>query len=278
MKNILVPTDFSENAFNALQYAIDFYTNEACNFYVLHVKPVINISGDSTYLLSTQNIEQNYTEAVKLQLEQLIKKVNELPTKKAHHQFFSLVDYNHLIDSINHHINEKSIDLVVMGTKGASGLKEVIIGSNTGDVIKKVHCTTLVVPENARFTPIKEVAFPTDFSMFYSIETLLPLLNLIYKTKASLRVLHISKKEVDLDDSQKDNKSLLEDFFAESDLNFHYLTNSKVEDAVQCFVESRDINMIAMVAKNLNYFQQILFHTKVEKISYHTNVPFLVLH
>jgi hypothetical protein len=56
-----------------------------------------------------------------------------------------------------------------------------------------------------------------------------------------------------------------------------YIPNSKAEDAVQCFVESRDIDMIVMVAKNLNYFQQILFHSKVEKISYHTNVPFLVL-
>jgi hypothetical protein len=56
------------------------------------------------------------------------------------------------------------------------------------------------------------------------------------------------------------------------------LTNKKVEDAVQHFVESRHVDLIAMVAKNLNYFQQILFHTKVEEISYHTDIPFLVLH
>ena len=47
---------------------------------------------------------------------------------------------------------------------------------------------------------------------------------------------------------------------------------------MQCFVESRNVDVIAMVAKNLNYFQQILFHTKVEEISYHTDIPFLVLH
>ena len=59
---------------------------------------------------------------------------------------------------------------------------------------------------------------------------------------------------------------------------FLFLTNKKIEGAIQCFVESRAINMICMVAKNLNYFQQILFHSKVEEISYHTEVPFLVLH
>ena len=60
--------------------------------------------------------------------------------------------------------------------------------------------------------------------------------------------------------------------------SFHFLTNNNIEDAVQCFVESRDIDMIAMVAKNLNYFQRILFMPTVEEISYHSDVPFLVLH
>jgi hypothetical protein len=56
------------------------------------------------------------------------------------------------------------------------------------------------------------------------------------------------------------------------------LTNMNVEDIVQCFVESRSVDMIAIVTKNLNYFQQILFHSKVEKINYHSDGPFLVIH
>ena len=71
---------------------------------------------------------------------------------------------------------------------------------------------------------------------------------------------------------------MLEDFFIHHKYSFHFLTNKRVEDAVQCFVESMGVNMIVMVAKNLNYFQQILFHDKIEEISYHTDVPFLVLH
>jgi len=73
-------------------------------------------------------------------------------------------------------------------------------------------------------------------------------------------------------------KELLEDYFSPLPHSFHYLTNKKVEDAVQYFIENRNINMICMVAKNLNYFQHILFHSKVEAISYNTKTPFLVLH
>jgi hypothetical protein len=165
-----------------------------------------------------------------------------------------------------------------MGTKGASGLKKFIVGSNTGDVIKKVQCTTLVVPENARFTKLEEIAFPTDFTLFYDIETLQLISDILDKYNASLRILHISRKAEELNINQHKNKELLEDYFSNHKLSFHFLTNKKIDFAVQCFTESRGINMIIMVAKNLNYFQHILFHSKVEEISYHTDVPFLVLH
>ena len=165
-----------------------------------------------------------------------------------------------------------------MGTKGASGLKKLIVGSNTADVIKKVQCSTLVVPENASYTAIKEVAFPTDFLASFSYRMLDNISQILEQSLGSLRIIHVKKKEEELNHEQKENKELLEEFFSDHPVSFHYLTNNKLEDAIQCFVESRNIDLIVMVAKHLNYFQQILFHTKVENISYHTDIPFLVLH
>ena len=165
-----------------------------------------------------------------------------------------------------------------MGTKGASGLKKYLVGSNTGDVITKVKCNTLIVPENANFIKIREIAFPTDFSLAYTIHKLEPIIEIMKAYNSSLRIVHISKKKVELDSDQIKNKELFEDFFNRQKYSFHFLTNTKIEDAIQCFIESRDIDLITMVAKNLNYFQQILFHSKVEEISYHTDIPFLVLH
>ncbi len=95
---------------------------------------------------------------------------------------------------------------------------------------------------------------------------------------AAVRILHINKRDVELNNEQQKNREYLEDYFSNNQYSFHFLTNKHIEDAVQCFVESRDIDLITMVAKNLNYFQKILFHPTVENISYHTNVPFLVLH
>ena len=173
---------------------------------------------------------------------------------------------------------KKNIDMIVMGTKGATGLKKLIIGSNAADVIKKVKCTTLIVPENATYNTLEEIAFPTDYYLTYGVDLLNPLFEIIQTHQSSLRVLHITNKSEMLNLSQQNNKDNLYDYFSNFEVSFHNLTNKKVEDAIECFVQSRDIQMIVMVAKNLNYFQQILFHSKVEEISYHTDIPFMVIH
>ena len=279
MKSILLPTDFSDNSWNAIQYAISFFEKTNCHFYILHVNILNNTSTiDTPYVASSNVIEDVYNKSSKKQLRELLKRISkELPHNKKH-KFYSLTDYNFFIESIRTHIQEKSIDIIVMGTKGATGIKKLIVGSNTGDVITKVPCTTLVVPENAKFNGITEIAFPTDLSLSYHIQTLQPISEVLEEFHPFLRILHISKKKEGLNTNQQKHKELLEDYFINNDYSFHFLTNDNIEDAVQCFVESRDIDMIVMVAKNLNYFQRMLFLPTVEEISYHTDVPFLVLH
>ncbi|ARV07111.1 universal stress protein [Polaribacter sp. SA4-10] len=279
MKTILLPTDFSDNSWNAIEYAINFFKDSNCNFYLLHVNKLSNIvTNDYPYIPTQDIIEDVYIKPAKTELKKILKKIaTKFPNNKKH-KFYTLTDYNFFIDSLRKHIEEKKVDMIVMGTKGASGLSKYIIGSNTGDVITKVKCTTLVVPENAKFKKIEEVAFPTDFSLTNDLQLLHPIAEILEENDSSLRIVNISKRSAKLNIEQQKNKELLEDYFFNYKHSFHFLTNKKVEAAIQCFVESRDIDIITMVAKNLNYFQQILFHTKVEEISYHTDVPFLVLH
>ena len=93
-----------------------------------------------------------------------------------------------------------------------------------------------------------------------------------------LRIVQIVKNDEETTDFQLENKEFLANYFAEEKHSFHRITNKKIEDGVQSFVESRDTDMIIMIAKSLNLFQRILFRPTVEEISYHTEIPFLVLH
>ena len=281
MKSILLPTDFSENSWNAIEYALNYFSNTACTFYLLHVNPLTQVTiSEIDYNYSTTPIlaENLYTKPAKKKLNVLLKKIATHFSNNPKHAFYTINDTDFFIDAVRNQVKEKKIDLIVMGTKGASGLKKLIIGSNTADIITKVKCNTLVIPENAKFKALKQIAFPTDLLQFYGVTTLEPILENLEQFKASLKIVHINKKELNLNKDQEKNKDFLEDYFSNFNHSFSFLTNTNIEAGIEHFVESKNIDMIVMIAKNLNYFQQILFHNKVEEISYQTDVPFLVLH
>ena len=182
-------------------------------------------------------------------------KIEHLPLN-VKHEFKPLALYGFLTDHIKSQVKEKKIDLIIMGTKGSTGLKSVSIGSNTGDVITKVPCTVLAVPEHAVYSRIKEIGFPSDFQLKYDHKILETLKDILLLKKSALRLLYVSLKNEKLSPIQE----------------------NKIDDSIQCFTESRNLDMLVMVAKNLNFLERILFRPTVEKISYHTKVPFLVIH
>lgn len=279
MKNILIPTDFSENAWNAIEYALRFFARSNCNFYILHV----STSSNSNYhekenLTENTNVVSVAKSPAKKLLQQTIKRIIKSPYVNSKHRFYPVMDTNYVVNSIRKQVAEKKIDFIVMGTRGESGLNNLAVGRNTGNVITKVKCTTLVVPENAKYVNLKEVAFPTDFSFFYHAETLQPMADIVEANHAAVRALHISNIQESLNEDQKENKEFLNDYFSSQEHSFHFIANNNIEEAVQNFVENKQINLIAMLAKNLNYFQKILFHQTTSKVSYYTDVPFLVLH
>ncbi|WP_025743255.1 universal stress protein [Aquimarina pacifica] len=278
MKNILLPTDFSENSWNAILYAISFFKKNQCNFYLLHISPFEGVTNGISLQSASSFFSDEEQESVAAKFENLLKKCEKLPLNPKH-TFFTVHEYVFFVDSIRKQVAEKKIDFMVMGTKGATGLKEKTIGSKTGDVITKVKCPVLVIPEKATYVKPKEIAFPTDYNIFYKSRVLNTLTNILEMNCGALRIVHIAKSEKELTKLQKKNKDFLNNYLGEEITHsFHFLSNPNIEEAVQCFVESRDISLITMIAKNLNFFQRILFHPTIEKISYHITIPFLVLH
>ncbi|WP_318312796.1 universal stress protein [Flagellimonas crocea] len=278
MKNILVPTDFSQNSIQALKYAQVLFSSVECNFYLLYVGTLLDTKNDAVTFQEEAGADSG--ESTKKKLTDLVKQTRHQSTE-ANHFFFSLHEYGFFIPTIKKHLEENDIDLIVMGTKGASGLKEKVLGTNAGDVITKVQCNTLVVPEQVHLSKPREIAFPTDFNIFYSLRILRPMEEVVKLGKAQFRIMNALQEGAQLNEAQETNKEYLLDIMEETfpeRYSFHTITNKKVKSAIQCFVESKDIDMMVMVAKNLNFIQQILFDSTVEKISFHTKVPFYVIH
>lgn len=278
MKNILIPTDFSDNAWNALVYGISFFKKTHCTFHIVHVNAInTNASGEAAMYVSPEILESTILAESREQLKDLSHRIEQLPLN-VKHEFHIKAIYGFLTDQLKDLVKKKNIDLIIMGTKGASGLKSVSIGSNTGNVITKVPCTLMAVPEDATYEKIEEIGFPSDLNLAYNVRILDTIKDIILLKKSALRLLYVSSKGEELNANQIKIKNLLLDYYKETECTFHEVTGKHIDESVQCFTESRNLDMLIMVAKNLNFLERILFRPTVEKISYHTKVPFLVIH
>jgi nucleotide-binding universal stress UspA family protein len=278
MMNILIPTDFSENAQNAIAYALAYFSDVAVNFYILHVSHTHTITKEEEQeLFSDFDTEMQTVKSTSATLREEIRKY-QIRSQNPAHSFFPLHENLNLVEAIRKNVIEKEIDYILMGTKGTTKINGAEMGSNTCDVITKVKCPILVIPENAKFNGIKNIAFLTDYNCIYRNKIITRLSETLDLHRSPLRVLHIKAQNTGLTAAQTDNKGFLHYFFKDKKHSFHFVDNKDLEIGIQDFVETWDISLVSIVAKNLNLIQRLLFRPAVKSVSYSVNVPFLVLH
>lgn len=276
-KRILLPTDFSKNAQNAARYALDLYKDQNCDFYFLNAYQVKGYSTSS--MMVPEPREDAYEKAKNKSKDGLANLMDALKLNKnsAKHTYKTISAFNSLFYAIKDTIAKKDIDLIVMGTKGSTGSKAVIFGTNTMNIMEKVtECPVIGVPSEYGFSPLKEIVFPTNYKTVYKRKMLASLLEIAKMHKASIRVLFVSK-ESELSQEQENNKELLDAEIDGIEHSFHTLMGKNVADRIQSFMESRGSDMVAFINKKHLFFGSILSNPLIKKIGYDLTTPVLVL-
>jgi nucleotide-binding universal stress UspA family protein len=277
MKRILVPTDFSRNALNAARYALDLYWEIPCEFYFMNVFHIGGYSIDTLRLPEAS--DPAYVAGKKESEDGLAKLLRMLGVHcdNPRHTYFTLSSYNSLVYAIKKTIEEKNIDIIVMGTKGITGAESILFGTNTIDVIEDIQeCPVLAIPEKYSFTRPKEIVFPTDFKSTYARKEMNHLKEIVQLHNGSVRVLHI-KTEKQLSLEQKAIKELLDIQLENTSHTFHELKDIKVHKGIGAFVESRSANLIAFINKKHGFFDKLLRKPLVKELGFHYNIPVLAL-
>lgn len=276
MKKILLPTDFSKNAWNAIEYALHFFKEEKCTFYLLNTYtpsfyrvdylvggPVQSAIPDVGVDISLKGLE--------FALERIKKEY-----KNPNHTFETLSAFNTLTDEVHELCDEGKVDMVVMGTQGASGAKEFFLGSNTVHVIRKATVPVLAVPQDYDFKPIEKVLLPTGYWSKYKPEEFKPLIDLVKKIGATLHVVHAAEGH-DLNKSQLANKEHLHKLLKGVQTVFQDVTEDYMPNIVHSYVKKNRIGLIAMMNRKHSFLDKLILKQNVDAVGYHSEVPFLVL-
>ena len=276
MFNILLPTDFSKNAWNAISYALRLFKEQECTFYILHTYTPAFYRMD--YLVggpSFSAIPDVGVEKALAGLEKTLEDINR-EFSNPRHQFKTLSAFNLLTDEINDVSEDKAIDLVIMGTKGATGAKEVFMGTNAVYVIRKAMMPVLIIPEEASYKPIKRILFACDFWSRYQSDEINALTDMANIFGSEITIIHITE-EYALTDGQLKNKTHLDSLLKGIPHQFEDLQNGLMPGAVMNYLSDSDFDLLVMMNRRHSLIEQLLWPQNVERIGFQVKIPFLVI-
>ena len=276
MKSILIPTDFSRNAWHAITYALLLYKDEPCTFYLLHTYAPAFYRMD--YMMGGPEVSAIPDVGVDLSLMGLETTLADIQRDFPNplHRFELLSAFNTLTDEIRDVVDRKAIDLVVMGTRGASGVKEYFLGSNTVFVLRKIQVPVLVVPAETMFNPVRTLLLPSDFLHKYRRKEIRPALDLARAQQSRVILLHVGGQDF-LTETQRANKLHLERLMGDLDYEFAAEHGGEMPNAILNYSGEHPIDMLVMMNPQHSFLERLLTRQNVDQIGFHVKIPFLVL-
>lgn len=269
MKNLLVPTDFSEQAENALKVAVQIAKKRNSEIYLLH-------SIELPVQLATARESSGLPEPLfYMELARKhFRKFREKPYLKDV-VIHEVVGHNEIYEEIETACKKNNIDLIIMGSTGASGFKEMFVGSNTEKVVRTSSTPVLVIKDKYPKFEINDFVFATDFSdkfkkAFIKAEEFAHIIDakihlLLVNTPASFK-------------TSKESNKLMQDFVKEMNLTNYSLNvynDVSVEKGILNFAKSINAQLIGMATHGRKGISHFLNGSISEDMVNHANVPII---
>ena len=275
MKKILLPTDFSDVANNAFVHALELASRLNAELLLLHTYelPVVD---NQFFPQNYQTIFDSLEMANFERFKDLMPKLHAIAEERklGHVRFSHIIMDGDLVYNIKECINREGIDLIVMGTTGATGWKEFFIGTNTGEVISSVSVPVYGVPVGVDYTFIKNIGFTTRFREKDKV-SLQKTIEIAKKNLAKVKCLYVKTAFSDVEDTE------IEDWkktFAHEPVQFFVAENDDVMETILDFITSQEIDVLAMVTHKRNFFVSFFESSLAEKVTNRSSIPVLVLH
>jgi nucleotide-binding universal stress UspA family protein len=287
MKKILVPTDFSENAANALVYAIQLVKLVNGKLIIFHNADFpLNYTGTNIFpggdlgmgidpaypagVLNNPELEHIQQERI----NQLATRVrqdmgNTIPVK-------TFYKYGSFTDNLSEVIREEQADLVVMGTHGASTFLDRLVGTNTASVIKNSLVPVLAIPAEARFKPIKHIAYAVDLESDEDI-FLDQLIAFAKPFGAIITLVHIKTE------NQPDkitDRMLLKELRTRYPGQYLQMTERQgktVAQGLEEFIIESGSDLLAIGIHKHGFFHSVFHSTVPEQLVFHNTIPVVAL-
>lgn len=266
MMRILIPTDFSDNARKALDYALTLFGDAQPEVTLLNTWQIPHTGVGM--LVSIEDILRDESERTMADLVEELKADtrNSFPIN-------GVVRAGSLAEVIRGLLREVKYDYVVMGTLGADDVKKKLLGSNTANVVSSCPVPVLVVPVNVALTTPSKVAIATDFKGLKESQ-LKPVTALVKKFNAAFLAIHVEKEAVTVGDDE--SAAWLAPFNGARP-ELVTIVSDDVAEGVDDYVNANGVDLLAVIRHEYGFFEGLFHRSVSRKLSMYVDCPMLVM-
>ncbi|MEL6251344.1 MAG: universal stress protein [Bacteroidota bacterium] len=274
MKTYLFATDFSVHAREALQYAIPFVKNMKGDLLLYHTYDFANPYVEVPPYLLDKLAEDKEKAAIKelKALQAFVAKVDpELPCTYT-------TSNGPFVSNLIGFAKEEEVAAILMGTKGASGLKKIFVGSNTADVLGNAQCPVIAIPEKTTFSGIKKIVYAADFRDENGF-ILRQLRDLAKNFDAEIEILYVVIENSNLDLDVYDwYQVAVKEILLDQKVSFKVAREKDVRTGISKYIAENPADLLVMATHKMNWFKRLFKPSEAKNQAYHIQAPMLVFH
>lgn len=279
MKKIIVPTDFSDSAHNALNYA-----KHIAGIYELPLK-VVHVCHPQVTVMHEYAVHVDMDTVLKVKEKQLSEFIAKYPDQGPEQQ---IVDNGEIEqetmlgmvgDSLINLSKHKDVKMMVMGTTGESGFLPKIFGSIAANVSQKAECPVLLVPPFRTFEGIDKIMYACNFDELDN-KAIEELIHLTKRFEASIHLVHVNEKgrKRDRDMTAIDVDSIIENTDLKHALMISEVNHDSVWEGLSDYAQEEAIDLCVIASKKRSFWENIIHHHHAGEIIRHVELPILLIH
>ncbi len=274
MKTIIIPTDFSPIATNALHFGIDMAKAINASILLLHVYQVpVSFTDTPIVLVSIEDLRKGAEE----QIEKLKKEVEHLTSGSV--KVYTETRMGNVTDELETLCNKINPFAVVMGTKGSSGVERILFGSNTLNAIRHLNWPVICVPPGKAFGHgIKKIGFACDFRDVVKSTPTRFIKEFVKEFNAELHVLNVDHDNKHFKPETPEQSILLHTLLEEANPSYHFIEHADIEDGINEFAEKNNLDLIITIPKKHKLLQGIFKPSSTKQLVYQAHVPVMCVH
>jgi len=270
MVNILVPTDLSEVSKVAADYAVKMANRLEANLTLIHVVTIV-VPVRSAYQRQLKNEEDNLVRRTQEEMITAMKPVAQ------HVRFAAPVQYHVAIGSpfsetLLREAKKLRTGLIVIGTLGASGLKKMVMGSNTTALIADSHIPVLAVPSEAEFKGLKDIVYACDMrKLKKELKQLIPYATIFDST---IHIVHVVTNGQSVVEIEEKMERIIDQSGYDKIVTI-VLADASVDSAIADYIKVNRADLLVMFTHKPNFYERLFDKSVTRRMAFHSKVPLL---